>query len=111
MICSSSARTGSLAAAAALFTIGLFCALITGLAALVLWLAEWVGSVALAAFIVFLFFCVVALVSYLLTIRDAIERSRAQLDTVSEVAGLLKQGYDWMMHKGLFLLQFFDLSE
>ena len=111
MIRSSSARTGSLAAAAALFTIGLFGALITGLAALVLWLAEWVGSVALAAFIVFLFFCVVALVSYLLTIRDAIERSRAQLDTVSEVAGLLKQGYDWMMHKGLFLLQFFDLSE
>lgn len=108
---SSPARTGSLAAAAALFTIGLFGALITGLAALVLWLAEWIGSVALAAFIVFLFFCVLAAVSYLLTIREAIERSRAQLDTVSEVAGLLKQGYDWMLHKGLFLLQFFDLAE
>lgn len=73
------------------------------LTALVVWLSEVMGSFVGAALLVGGFFGILATVTYLLSIREAVERIRIQLETVYEVAQAAKAGYEWIT-KRLFLL-------
>ena len=90
---------GRLITAILIFTVSLFCTLLTGVAALILWLAARIGSLVTAAVVVCLFFAVLAIVSYLLSIRDAIARFRNELDTVYEVANRIRRGYRWIQQQ------------
>lgn len=102
-----STRRGGLAAGILLFAVGIFGALITGTTALVLWLASRIGSISQAAFVVCMLFVLLAIISYRLSIRDTVERLRAKLDTIAEVAGIFKRGYVWVLRQGLHLAELF----
>lgn len=102
-----SAKRGGLFTGLVLFVIGIIGALFTGVTALVLWLSSWIGSISLASFVVCLLFVLLAVVSYQLSIRDTVERFRAKLDTIAEVAGFFKRGYVWFLRQGLYLVDLF----
>lgn len=67
------------------------------LTALLLWLAEIVGSTVLACIIVGGVFAIVAIIIYFASVRATIERFRENLDTVYEVSHLAKSGYEWII--------------
>lgn len=69
------------------------------LTALLLWLAEIVGSVALACIMVGGLFALVALIIYFASVRRTFARFREHLDTVYEVSRLAKSGYEWILHR------------
>lgn len=98
---------GAVALALALFLIGIFGALVTGLTALIVWLGEWLGVVG-AALVVCLGFLLMAAMSYLLTLRDAMRRISTQFETVSHVADLIQHGYNWAMRRTSVLWQMID---
>lgn len=89
---------GAVALALALFLIGILGALVTGLTALIVWLGEWLGVVG-ASLVVCLLFVVTAVLSYLLTLRDAMRQLSEQFETVSHAADLIQQGYNWAMRR------------
>lgn len=69
------------------------------LTALLLWLAEIVGSVALACIMVGGLFALVALILYFASVRRTAARFREHLDTVYEVSRLAKSGYEWILRR------------
>ncbi len=78
------------------------------LAALVVWLSELTGSFIASALILGGFFAVLAMLIYLLAIREAVERIRTRAETVYEVARMARSGYEWVLEKCSFLLQLHD---
>lgn len=97
---------GRLVTALFIFAVSLFCTILTGVGALVLWLASRIGSLITAALVVALFFAVLALVSYLLSIRETIARFREELETVYEMAAHFRKGYQWLRRKAGWLIGF-----
>lgn len=87
---------GRLVTALFIFAVSLFCTILTGVGALVLWLASRIGSLITAALIVALFFAILASVSYLLSIREMISRFREELETVYQMADHFRRGYRWL---------------
>lgn len=81
-----------------LFLVGIVGALLTATTALVVWLAGWIGVI-YAALAVCLLFVAIAIGSYLLVLRRPMQRIRRQLETVSYVADLIEQGYDWVLQQ------------
>lgn len=79
------------------------------LAALVVWLSQLTGSFIAAALILGGLFAVVAMLIYLLVIREAVECIRLRAETVYEVARIARSGYEWITGKCAFLLQLHDL--
>lgn len=69
------------------------------LTALVVWLTDLMGSVIASTLIIGGFSGILAVVIYQLSIRDAVAEIRAQLETVYEVTGLVKTGYEWVVDK------------
>ena len=95
---------GRLITALFIFAISLFCTILTGVGALVIWLASRIGSLVTAAVVVCLFFAVLTTVSYLLTIRESIARFRQELETVYEMADHFRNGYRWLRQQFGWLL-------
>jgi hypothetical protein len=87
---------GRLITALFIFAVSLFCTILTGVGALVIWLASRIGSLVTAAVVVCLFFAVLTTVSYLLSIREMIARFRDELETVYEMADRFRTGYRWL---------------
>ena len=79
-----------------LFLFGIVGALLTGTTALVIWLSARLGLIA-AALIVCLGFILMAICCYWVALREPVRRIRQQLETVSYVADLIEQGYDWVL--------------
>ena len=92
------ASSSGILLALALFLIGILGALVTALTALIVWLGEWLGVVG-ASLVVCLGFLLMATLSYLLTLRDAMRQISEQFETVSHVAELIQHGYEWVMRR------------
>ena len=99
----SQAPTGNIVASLVFFGVTAAIAIILFIDAFVMWLASLTGSVAVAALITGGFFAVLAAVVYLLSVRSAVKYVRDRIDTVYEVASRVKEGYDWLSDKFLFL--------
>lgn len=100
---------GNFVAALIWFTITSAIAILLLLTAVVVWLSEVTGSFIASALIVGGFFAVLAVVIYLLSIRDAVDRIREEIETVYEVAHMAKTGYEWVMDKVRLFLTLRDL--
>ena len=73
-----------------------FVALLLFVAALVLWLAEWFGSVVEPCLIVGGFFAFLAFVVYRLALRSALREFDDHFSIVYEMMKLLHSGVDWL---------------
>lgn len=91
----SSASTKELTLALGLFLVSIFGAMLAAVAALIIWLGERLGSMVVAATVVALFFSLLAVVSYLLSLREAVTRFTTQMESLSEMADLVRRGYRW----------------
>lgn len=100
---------GSFVAALVFFVMTASIAIFLLLTALVVWLSEVTGSFIVSSLIVSGFFAVLAVVIYLLSIRDGVERIRDQVETVYDVAHAAKEGYQWISEKFLLLMKLRDL--
>lgn len=87
-----------------IFLIGIAGALLTGTTALLIWLSQWVGLIG-ASLILCALFIVMATLSYLLVLRQTINRISARFTAISRVASLIQNGYDWVLRKSAMLLQ------
>ncbi len=87
------------------FTVAVAISILLLLAALVVWLSELTGSFIAASLIIAVFFAVLAVVIYLLSVRDGIRRISRRVDTVYEVADTAREGCRWAANKFLLLLQ------
>lgn len=92
-------------AAAIWFGTSALIALVMLLTATVIWLSELTGSFIASILIVGGFFALLALLIYLLRIRDAIEEIRTEMETVYDVARTAKAGYEWVTGKIALFLQ------
>ena len=104
------AKRGSsapLGLAVILFLIGVVGSLLTATTALIVWLSAWLGVVG-ASLVICLLCLVTALLSYLLALRGAMRRLDERFDTVSRVASLILNGYDWLLHQSAGLLRLFE---
>ncbi|MBQ2993572.1 MAG: hypothetical protein IJE21_06690 [Alistipes sp.] len=63
--------------------------------ALVVWLAEFFGSLTLPCLLVGLFMAAIAVTVYLVSLRDAAERLNDWTHTIYDVSRLVQDGYDW----------------
>ncbi len=79
------------------------------LTALVVWFSELTGSFIVATLILGGFFALLAAGIYLLSIREAVERIRAQAQTVYEVARMARSGYEWISRKAAFLVEIYQI--
>lgn len=96
---------GHFAAALVFFAMTATIAIFLLLTALVVWLSVLTGSFIASSLIVAGFFAVIALVIYLLSIREGVEHIRSQIETVYDVAHAAKAGYEWLTDKFLLLLK------
>jgi len=94
---------GHLVAPLVFFGLASIIAVCLFIGAFVMWLAELIGSIAIAALITAGFFAVLALVIYLLSVRTAVAQLRDRLDTVYDVAMRVRAGYNWFADKFSFL--------
>lgn len=92
------------AAALVFFGITSMAAIVLLLTAVMVWLTELTGSLITASLIAGGFFAFLSLVVYWLSIRDAIARIREQVETVYEVARIVRTGYEWVTEKILLFL-------
>lgn len=90
-----------------LFLIGIVGALLTGTTALIVWLAGWIGVI-YASLVVCALYLLLALCCYLFSLRRIVRRIARQLQTVSYVADLIEQGYDWTLRQCSMLLNLFQ---
>lgn len=95
---------GRFAVALLLFGISLLIAILLLLTALLVWLTQATGSLIASALIVGGFFALVAFAVYMLSIRETLERLRAQAETVYEVARAARSGYEWVLGKVAMVL-------
>ena len=101
------ASSSSVVLALALFLVGILGALVTGLTALIVWLGEWLGVVG-ASLLVCLGFLLMATLSYLLTLRDAVRQISEQFETVAQVATLIQHGYNWVIRRTSVIWQLLE---
>lgn len=87
------------------FTTTAIIALLLLLTAVVVWLSELTGSFIFSALIVGGFFAMVSMMIYLLSVRDAMEEIRDEIDTIYEVARTVKTGYEWVTEKVVLFLK------
>lgn len=66
-------------------------------AALVLWLAKLMGSVIYPCLIVGLFFALLALLLYKLSLRDVIRELHERIDLIYDVTKSVRDGVEWVM--------------
>lgn len=101
---------GHFVASLLLFGMTASIAILLLVAAAVVALSCLTGSLILSALILGGFFALVAVLVYLLSIRDAVEQIRTQMQTVYEVAEAAKTGYEWVANKVLLLMRLRDVS-
>ena len=65
--------------------------------ALVVWLAELMGSLIYPCLIVGLFFALLALVVYKVSLHDAMREVEERLSVIYDVTRLLREGIEWGM--------------
>ncbi len=97
--------TGNKSAGSGNFFLALLLFCVTAMIAVVLLIvvSEWLGSFTWAALLVGGVFVLAAAGIYFFAIKDPVRQIRARIETVYDVARLLKQGYDWVAAK----LEFF----
>ncbi|MCM1151676.1 MAG: hypothetical protein NC209_03460 [Alistipes sp.] len=103
-----SARGGHFMPALLLFCVTAGIAVVLLVAAAVAGIAELLGSLTWATLAVGGFFAAVAAGIYFLAIRGPLEQLRSRLETVYDVARLVKQAYDWVAGKFEFLIRLRD---
>lgn len=96
--------SGHFAASLLLFGITALVALLMGLTALLVWLSMLTGSFVLSAIILGVLFALIAGAIYRYAIREELQRLRAQVETVYEVAHAARTGYEWIVAKVVRLL-------
>ncbi|WP_295936506.1 hypothetical protein [uncultured Alistipes sp.] len=95
---------GHFAVALIFFITAAAIAILMLLAALVVWLSQLTGSFIISTLIVGGFFGLLAIIIYMLSIREGVERIRDQLETVYDVAHTAKEGYQWITDKVMLFL-------
>ena len=65
--------------------------------ALVMWLAELMGSLIYPCLILGLFFALLAAIIYKVSLRDAMREVDERLSVIYEVTRLLREGIEWIM--------------
>ena len=65
--------------------------------ALVVWLAELMGSLIYPCLIVALFLAILAIIIYKVSLRDALREMHERMGVVYEVTKLLREGFEWVM--------------
>lgn len=101
---------GNFVASAAFFILSALIAIYLLLSAAVVGLAEALDSFIFSALIIGGFFAIAAVVIYLVSIREAINRMRERIETVYEVARIAKEGYDWIADKFSLFLRLLGLD-
>lgn len=81
------------------FGIAVMIAVVMFLWALVTWIALLTGSMVWATLIVGGFFSLVAIIVYAVSVRPAVRYISDQLDNISEMAQIVKTGYNWAVEK------------
>lgn len=102
---SKSAGGGNFFLALLLFCVLAVMGIVLLIVALVIGVSEWLGSFTWSALLVGGVFLLAAAGIYLLAIKDPVRQIRARVETVYDVARLLKQGYDWVAAKLEFLVR------
>lgn len=87
-----------------LFGVTAMIAVLLLLTALVVWLAYLMGSFVASLLVTGGFFTLLALTTYFLGVRTAINHIRDQIDTVYQVAHAAKLGYEWVAGRFEWLL-------
>ena len=64
--------------------------------ALVVWLAELMGSLIYPCLIVALFLSLLAIIIYKVSVRDALREMQERMGVVYEVTKLLREGVEWI---------------
>ena len=64
--------------------------------ALVVWLAELIGSLIYPCLIVALFLAILAIIIYKVSLRDALREMHERMGVVYEVTKLLREGFEWI---------------
>lgn len=65
--------------------------------ALVVWLAELMGSLIYPCLIVALFFAVLATIIYKVSLRDAMREIHERVGVIYEVTKAMREGFEWAM--------------
>lgn len=102
---------GHFVAALVFFVMTASIAIFLLLTALVIWLSVLTGSFIASSLIVAGFFAVIAVVIYLLSIREGVERIRDQVETVYDVAHAAKEGYAWLTDKFLLFMKLREMRK
>ncbi|MDE6375052.1 MAG: hypothetical protein K2L09_04850 [Alistipes sp.] len=100
-----SASGGHLMLALLFFCVTAGTAILLLIAALVVAISELLGSLIWSTLIVGALFALTALAIYYFSIRGPLEQLRTRLETVYDVARLVKQAYDWVSRKFEFLVR------
>lgn len=100
-----SAGSGSFLLALLLFCVAAMLAVVLLIAALVIGVSQWLGSFVWSTLLLGGLFLLVAVTLWLLAIRGPIRQVKARIDTVYDVARLLKRGYDWIAAKVDFFVR------
>lgn len=99
---------GNLFVSLLIFALMVWIALLLLLAAGVIGLAEWWGSLPLALLAAGGLFAVIALLLYFMEVRKPMRRLRERVETIYEVAQLLQRGYDWVSERLRWLRSFWE---
>lgn len=100
-----SAGSGSFLLALLLFCVAAPIAVMLLIAALLLGISQWLGSLVWSTLLLGGLFLLVAAALWLLAIREPVRQIKARIDTVYDVARLFKQGYDWVAAKVDFFVR------
>ena len=65
--------------------------------ALVVWLAELMGTIIYPCIIVGLFFAMLATIVYKVSLRDAMREVHERIDVIYDVTKILREGVEWGM--------------
>lgn len=65
--------------------------------ALVVWLAELMGSIILPAIIVASFLTLLALVVYKISLRDTMREMHSRIEVIYDVTKMVREGVEWGM--------------
>lgn len=100
-----SASGGHFMLALLFFSVMAGTAILLLITALVVAISELLGSLIWSTLIVGALFALTATAIYYLSIRGPLEQLRTRLETVYDVARLVKQAYDWVARKFEFLVR------
>ena len=88
-------ENGTLLAALFIVVLAALAAALLLVVALLVWLAELMGSILYPALLLSLFFALLALIIYKVSLRDAMREVDERLSVVYEVTKLLREGIAW----------------